>query len=236
MAENKDEGPTCSVPKKRKPNWTTDECLYLSKLVDENKSVLRSKFGAGVTTVKKRETWGKITDAINATSSTKRSVEEVEKKWHNIQMRGKAEIADARRSAKKTGGGPAGKPLTPLAEAVESVIGTDNISISGIPGAVDTTFLMLDNEHNTANIATRTVEQRPSAVVQDLQILSTNESGDGQINLVTLPARKCNTCSCSIDSCMGDLQKRKLELEIENFTLRNTLVKLQIERLQNDSE
>uniref|UniRef100_K1PKX6 Uncharacterized protein n=1 Tax=Magallana gigas TaxID=29159 RepID=K1PKX6_MAGGI len=88
-----------------------------------------------------------------ATSSTKRSVEEVEKKWHNIQMRGKAEIADARRSAKKTGGGPAGKPLTPLAEAVESVIGTDNISISGIPGAVDTTFLMLDNEHNTANIA-----------------------------------------------------------------------------------
>lgn len=101
MAENKDEGPTCSVPKKRKPNWTTDECLYLSKLVDENKSVLRSKFGAGVTTVKKRETWGKITDAINATSSTKRSVEEVEKKWHNIQMRGKAEIADARRSAKK---------------------------------------------------------------------------------------------------------------------------------------
>lgn len=54
---------------------------------------------------------------------------------------------------KFAGGGPAGKPLTPLAEAVESVIGTDNISISGIPGAVDTTFLMLDNEHNTANIA-----------------------------------------------------------------------------------
>uniref|UniRef100_A0A8W8MG88 Uncharacterized protein n=1 Tax=Magallana gigas TaxID=29159 RepID=A0A8W8MG88_MAGGI len=134
------------------------------------------------------------------------------------------------------GGGPAGKPLTPLAEAVESVIGTDNISISGIPGAVDTTFLMLDNEHNTANIATKTVEQRSSAVVQDLQILSTNESGDGQINLVTLPARKCNTCSCSIDSCMGDLQKRKLELEKEYFTLRNTLVKLQIERLQNESE
>uniref|UniRef100_A0A8W8JD07 Myb/SANT-like DNA-binding domain-containing protein n=1 Tax=Magallana gigas TaxID=29159 RepID=A0A8W8JD07_MAGGI len=158
-------------------------------MVDENKSVLRSKFGAGVTTVKKRETWGEITDAINATSSTKRSVEEVEKKWHNIQMRGKAEIADARRSAKKTGGGPAGKPLTPLSEAAESVIGTGNISISGIPDAVDTTFLMFDNEYNIANIA-----------------------------------------------LMGDLQKRKLELEIENFTLRNTLVKLQIERLQNDSE
>lgn len=102
MAENK-ENKDESVSKKRKPNWTTDECLYLSKLVDENKSVLRSKFGTGVTTVKKREIWRKITDAINATSSTKRSVEEVEKKWHNLQMKGKAEIADARRSAKKTG-------------------------------------------------------------------------------------------------------------------------------------
>lgn len=84
-------------------NWTTDECLYLSKLVDDNKSVLRSNFGAGVTTVKERETWGEITDAINATSSTKRSVEVVEKKWHSIQMRGMAEFADARRIAKKTG-------------------------------------------------------------------------------------------------------------------------------------
>lgn len=78
MAENKDE--SSSVSRKRKPNWTTDECLFLSKLVDENKSVLRSKFGTGVTTVKKKEIWRKITDAINATSSTKRSVEEVEKK------------------------------------------------------------------------------------------------------------------------------------------------------------
>lgn len=101
MAENKDE--SSSVSRKRKPNWTTDECLFLSKLVDENRSVLRSKFGTGVTTVKKKEIWRKITDAINATSSTKRSVEEVEKKWHNLQIKGKAEIADARRSAKITG-------------------------------------------------------------------------------------------------------------------------------------
>ncbi|XP_056002975.1 uncharacterized protein LOC130049433 [Ostrea edulis] len=83
-------------------------------------------------------------DYSNYSSSTKRTVEEVEKKWHNIQMKGKAELADARRSVKQTGGGPAGKPLTPLAEAVGSVIGTNNISISGIPGTVDTTYLMLD--------------------------------------------------------------------------------------------
>lgn len=89
--------------KKRKPNWTTDECIYLSRLVEENKDVLRAKFGSGVTTIRKRTTWQKITDSINSTSSTKRSVEEVEKKWHNIQMKGKAELSDARRSMKKTG-------------------------------------------------------------------------------------------------------------------------------------
>jgi hypothetical protein len=89
--------------KKRKPNWTADECLYLSKLVEEHKGILRAKFGTGVTTAKKREVWKKITDAINAASTTKRTVEEVEKKWHNIQMKGKAELADARRSATRTG-------------------------------------------------------------------------------------------------------------------------------------
>ena len=91
--------------KKRKPNWTTDECIYLSRLVEENKGILRAKFGTGVTTLKKREAWRRITDKINSSSSssTKRTVEEVEKKWHNIQMKGKAELADARRSSIQTG-------------------------------------------------------------------------------------------------------------------------------------
>ena len=89
--------------KKRKPNWTHDECIYLSRLVDEKKSVLRAKFGLGVTTMKKREAWQSITDKINSTSTTKRTIEEVEKKWNNLLMKGKAELSDIRRSLKKTG-------------------------------------------------------------------------------------------------------------------------------------
>lgn len=61
MAENKDD--RSSLSKKKKPNWTADECLYLSKLVDENKGVLRSKIGTGLKTFKKREILRKITDA-----------------------------------------------------------------------------------------------------------------------------------------------------------------------------
>lgn len=84
MVENKDEGFICSVLKKRKLNWMIDECLYLSKLVDENKSVFRFKFGVGVMIVKKREIWGKIIDVINVIFFIKCLVEEVEKKWYNI--------------------------------------------------------------------------------------------------------------------------------------------------------
>lgn len=87
----------------KKENWTTDECIYLSRLVEENKDVLCAKFGTGITTIRKRAAWQKITDSINSTSSTKLSVEEVEKKWHNVQMKGKAELSDACRSMKMTG-------------------------------------------------------------------------------------------------------------------------------------
>lgn len=47
------------------------------------------------------------------------------------------------------GGGPAGKPLTPLAEDVESVIGASNVCITGILGAVDTTFYMLNGSNSS---------------------------------------------------------------------------------------
>ncbi|XP_055999270.1 myb-related transcription factor, partner of profilin-like [Ostrea edulis] len=235
MAEREGvESQSSQATKKRKPNWTADECLFLSKCVEEHKSILRAKFGTGVTTLKKREIWRKITDAINASSSTKRTVEEVEKKWHNIQMKGKAELADARRSVKQTGGGPAGKPLTPLAEAVGSVIGTNNISISGIPGTVDTTYLMLDRPKISTETTASTIES-DGLVTQYLHVISTSESGDRQqqINFVTVPQPKaCPTNVCTHTVIDPHLQKQKLELEIENLTLRNKFIRLQIERIE----
>ncbi|XP_021349777.1 uncharacterized protein LOC110448069 [Mizuhopecten yessoensis] len=51
-----------------------------------------SMFGAGVATKEKRETWRQIANAINASSTISRSVEKVEMKWHNLQMKGNSAV------------------------------------------------------------------------------------------------------------------------------------------------
>ncbi|XP_062579976.1 uncharacterized protein LOC134241972 [Saccostrea cucullata] len=146
--------------KKRKPNWTMEECLHLTHLFNDNKKILRAKFGAGVTTQKKREVWKNITEAINAANpSTVRTIEEVEKKWHNIHMKGRGEISDFRRSLQKTGGGPAEKPLSALSQAVEEVIGEENVSICGISGAFDSSLMTFNNFN-------RGMEDIPSSSLQ----------------------------------------------------------------------
>lgn len=37
--------------KKRKLNWTKDECLYLYRPMEETKEIIRAKFSMGVTTL-----------------------------------------------------------------------------------------------------------------------------------------------------------------------------------------
>ncbi|CAL8265001.1 unnamed protein product, partial [Gadus morhua 'NCC'] len=46
------------------------------------------------------------------------------------------EIADYKRAVAATGGGPAPKPLSPVASVVYAVLGSD-ISITGLEGAAD---------------------------------------------------------------------------------------------------
>ncbi|XP_069108898.1 nuclear apoptosis-inducing factor 1-like [Argopecten irradians] len=222
MATNIVETPS----KKRKPNWTADECLQLTKLVEEKKDVIRAKFGAGVTTQRKREAWQRITDAINASSTVRRSVEEVEKKWHNLHMKGKAELSDHRRQAVMTGGGPSSMPqISPIAEAVGNVIGLDNVSICGIDGAVDTSMMMLLNTDPVFPSISR-----PPCSTITTEIMSSCAA-------TILPSCTVASPLESDDSTAGiqQLRKQKLQLEIENLKLQNKLLTLKIKRI-NDNE
>ncbi|XP_033726344.1 uncharacterized protein LOC117315974 [Pecten maximus] len=211
--------------KKRKPNWSADECLYLTKLVEENKGVLRAKFGAGVTTQRKRETWRIISDKINASSCVRRSVEEVEKKWHNLHMKGKTELSDHRRQAVMTGGGPSSAPqISPIAEAVGNVIGLDNVSICGISGAVDTSMMMLLNTDQACSAISRSSDnlQPPNTVTMATEILPSSI-------LSSLPSDSCTYSS--LTTSYDILKKQKLELEIENLKLQNQLLALKIKKI-----
>jgi hypothetical protein len=90
--------------KKRKANWTMDECLLLVTLVNEKKHILRSKLGPGLTSRMKKEAWEGLAERLNASAvNTQRTVEEIEKKWQNLLSTSKAEISTYRKTSNGTG-------------------------------------------------------------------------------------------------------------------------------------
>ncbi|CAL8370624.1 unnamed protein product [Boreogadus saida] len=54
------------VKRKRKANWSQDQLLLLAQFVLERRGVIKGRFGAGVTSKKKREAWEEIRVNINA--------------------------------------------------------------------------------------------------------------------------------------------------------------------------
>ncbi|XP_041370988.1 uncharacterized protein LOC121384596 isoform X2 [Gigantopelta aegis] len=128
---------------KRKPNWTEDETLSLVRLVDERKDIIRGKFGAGVTSKKKKEAWLAVTEEINAAfPSVLRTSEDCEKRWYNVQCRSRKEISTQKTHMQGTGGGPVMNP-SGIAEAVYDVLGHSNVSISGVDGGLDSSLIQV---------------------------------------------------------------------------------------------
>ncbi|CAL8259532.1 unnamed protein product [Arctogadus glacialis] len=125
------------VKRKRKANWSQDQLLLLAQFVLERRGVIKGRFGAGVTSKKKREAWEEISVNINASfPAVCRSTDDCEKRWYALQSQCRFEIADHKRAVAATGGGPAPKPLSPVASVVYAVLGSD-ISITGLEGAAD---------------------------------------------------------------------------------------------------
>lgn len=78
----------------RKPNWTEEQCLLLAQLIEENKNILRGKFGPSVTVQAKRQIWDKIAQQINASfPCVVRTTEDCEKRWYVLQSKAREEIA-----------------------------------------------------------------------------------------------------------------------------------------------
>ncbi|XP_046582216.1 uncharacterized protein LOC124289655 [Haliotis rubra] len=91
------------VSMKRKPNWTSDQSLLLVRLVDERKSIIKGKFGPGVTSRMKKEAWGEVAANINAAfPNVVRSSDDCEKRWYNIQSKSRQEISAFKRQLSGT--------------------------------------------------------------------------------------------------------------------------------------
>ena len=95
--------------KARKQNFSTSEIAVLTEKVEENLSLIQSKFTNSVTNQKKNEMWKKIAEAVNAVGVAMRTTAEVREKWRNLHSQAKKEFSELAKEQKKTGGGPAPK-------------------------------------------------------------------------------------------------------------------------------
>ncbi|CAL8302644.1 unnamed protein product [Arctogadus glacialis] len=128
------------VKRKQKANWSQDQLLLVAQFVLERRGVIKGRFGAGVTSKKKREAWEEICVNINAFfPAVCRSTDDCEKRWYALQSQCRFEIADYKRAVAATGSAP--KPLSPVASVVYAVLGSD-ISITGLEGEMKIKVLL----------------------------------------------------------------------------------------------
>ena len=94
------------MKRKRKANWSQDQLLLLAQFVLERRGVIKGRFGAGVTSKKKREAWEEICVNINASFpavAVCRSTDDCEKRWYALQSQCRFEIAEHKRAVAATG-------------------------------------------------------------------------------------------------------------------------------------
>ncbi|KAM7005640.1 uncharacterized protein LKV04_002348 [Tautogolabrus adspersus] len=79
--------------RKRRPNWTDQECLLLAQLMQDRKEIIRGKCSTGVSIQDKRQAWEEIAQAINAAfPHIQRTVSDCNKKWENLLAKSREEI------------------------------------------------------------------------------------------------------------------------------------------------
>lgn len=86
--------------RKRRPNWTDQECLLLAQLMQERKGIIRGRCSTGVSILDKRQAWEEIAHAINtAFPQMQRTGSDCNKKWENLLAKSREEIKRQKRQA-----------------------------------------------------------------------------------------------------------------------------------------
>ena len=121
--------------KARSKNYSQEEINTLVDLVQENKFRLFGSFSESLTFEEKASHWDHIASDLTSQYGVHRSRDDVTKKWSNLLCKHKPLIADKIKSISKTGGGPADAELTPLAEKIHNIRGTE--TFEGISCGID---------------------------------------------------------------------------------------------------
>lgn len=122
-----------SAKKVRKSNFSSAEITTLMDKVEENLTVLNSKFTNTITNQRKNKIWQDIADAVNSVGNEKRTVKEVKDKWKNVQSIAKKEFSQFKRDSDRTGGGPAPKAPSVASSKVIELFG-ETPQFTGLDG------------------------------------------------------------------------------------------------------
>lgn len=228
--------------KKRRPKFTADELDCLVQQFQLHKETITSKFSNVVSNKKKSEAWCSITTAINSIGNTKRTSEEVKRKWHDWASVCKRKEIDRRKEASRTGGGsmPENSQLSEL--EIKVIAAIDETAISGLPYGIDTDRIVAatrddDGDHHAGDSDLRSPDeiedvQKPSQpsstkrVPEDPpfeQPASKYNSTEQRSRIMSTP-RKSQSDSDSVmekilavDTERLELEKQRLSIEVERL-------------------
>ncbi|XP_077259125.1 uncharacterized protein LOC143895690 isoform X1 [Temnothorax americanus] len=122
-------------PKKRLPNFSTDEKMTLTEIIESKKHIIESKQTDAVTIKEKEKCWLDISREFNSRCIlANRNVASLKNCWDNLKKRTRRHFAEVRKEVFATGGGKMTIPDDPIAERVKSII---QPSVDGLKNPFD---------------------------------------------------------------------------------------------------
>ena len=120
-----------SYPKKRAPNFKTDEVKFFLHEVKKRKMILFGTLSPTLTFKLKIQTWLEVRNQLVAAGLPPRTKEQLKKKWEDLSSATKAKYA----KRKKTGGGAI--EWTDVDELITKILGKENPSLVSIVRGID---------------------------------------------------------------------------------------------------
>ena len=242
-----------SYPKKRAPNFKTDEVKFFLHEVKKRKMILFGTLSPTLTFKLKIQTWLEVRNQLVAAGFPPRTKEQLKKKWEDLSSATKAKYA----KRKKTGGGAI--EWTDVDELITEISGKENPSLVSIVGGIDSGDNIQAGEHTLdASSDASEKDSRPStssyilvgpdrmAELESGKKTSENEQEESRLREEQTKEPNCNSDTVreqgnrevNIEKVLEQHLKAEHEVKMRILKRKEELLdlKLQLFRRQLDSD
>ncbi|KAL4236150.1 hypothetical protein ACF0H5_004536 [Mactra antiquata] len=190
----------------------------MSKSVDGDMTrfaYLRHKFTTRITSASKKSLWDTIHKEFTLQADVPRTCSELVKKWDNLVQKSRAQYSDFVHERNKTGGGQCTKELSPVIDAVMSLIGKHSINVNGIHSSGDSTRVMIDliSVPELTNFCVTETGDNVNQTTEGIELFCQNNSVSNLSCNQETRTEKC--CKCSWHLQYNKWQDEKIKLEIK---------------------